>query len=136
MGFINWSVAFAVGVPEIDEQHKQLFDLINRLHDEVNSNKGKESIDSAIIELRDYVKFHFTAEEKTMVTYGYSEYAKHREFHRAFYKKVEDYKDRFDKGETDFLPELVIYLKDWLINHIAQSDVKLGTHLKAKGRSF
>ncbi len=136
MGFINWSVAFAVGVPEIDEQHKQLFDLINRLHDEVNNSNGKESINSALIELRDYVKFHFAAEEKTMVSFGYSEYSKHRELHRAFYKKVEDYKDRFDKGEKDFLPELVNFLKDWLINHIAQSDIKLGTHLKAKGRSL
>lgn len=133
MGFIGWTSAFSVGVNEIDNQHKKFFELINKLYDAKASGYSTIQVKDLLRELDDYVKYHFSTEEKLMVTFGYSDYAKHREFHRQFYLKMYEYHKKIDDGNLDFTEEVAVFMRDWLINHIAQADVKIGTHLVAKG---
>ncbi|MDM8555513.1 hypothetical protein QUF75_12340 [Desulfococcaceae bacterium HSG7] len=35
MAFLDWSDEYMVDLAEIDEQHKHLFDLLNKLHESV-----------------------------------------------------------------------------------------------------
>ncbi len=40
MAFFEWTHAFSVGVEEIDQQHKRLMGLVNRLHDAIACGSG------------------------------------------------------------------------------------------------
>ena len=41
MPLIDWTEKMSVGVEEIDNQHKELVDIINHLHDSLKTNSFK-----------------------------------------------------------------------------------------------
>ena len=45
MSFISWSNNYSVKIEHIDEQHKNIINLINQLHDAMKSGKGQEVIE-------------------------------------------------------------------------------------------
>ena len=62
---VAWSSAYALGLEEIDVQHKMLFDLINALWDHIVQQSPKEGA-TPLGELERYTLSHFTAEETFM----------------------------------------------------------------------
>lgn len=132
---IEWKEDLAVGVKEVDEQHKELFTKINDLFNACSAGKGKEHIDSVIKYLQDYVILHFGAEEKLQKQYGYPAYEGHKEQHEQFIKDFLTLKDKIEKEGTTglIIVQLNKVLVDWLINHIRKSDKALGAFLKEKG---
>ena len=44
MSLLAWSSMFSVGVAEIDNQHKKLVDMANKLNDAMKSGQGKEAL--------------------------------------------------------------------------------------------
>ena len=103
----KWDASFDVKHGELNEQHKKLFDLIDRL-DKDKSNK------QVLNDLLALVKLHFSTEEsvrqgKGLLSDGHK--AKH-------VKLVEDVGKlpAIDQAATDFL-------KNWLVNHIKASDI-------------
>ena len=66
---IVWKPSFAIGIPVIDAEHKQLVELCNELYKAIMSNKNSERKDVVRIALKecaDYVRTHFANEEKLM----------------------------------------------------------------------
>jgi hemerythrin len=131
---LEWKEDLAVGVKEIDEQHKELFAKINALFDACNAGKGKEFIDPVIKYLQDYVVLHFGAEEKLQKDSNYPGYAAHKEQHDKF---IQDFMELKANIETKGVSGLTIVklnqvLVDWLINHIRKTDKAFATYLKEK----
>ncbi len=56
---IQWSTKYATGVKEVDNQHQQLFALINKLSEASQAAPGKEVIEKALAFLETYMKSHF-----------------------------------------------------------------------------
>lgn len=62
-----WKQEFELGIPSIDEQHKRLLDIGNRInelltnHDDTDDNY--DEIHTVIQELKDYTVYHFKTEE-------------------------------------------------------------------------
>ena len=81
MSTIKWSDEYSVGVKQIDDQHKNLVDLINRLFDAMSLGKGKEVLGGVFDELKKYTIIHFQTEERLMVVYGYPDYEAHKKSH-------------------------------------------------------
>ncbi len=46
--FITWSGELSVGIEEIDEQHKVLIGLINRMHDAIHQRHGSDVVESIL----------------------------------------------------------------------------------------
>ncbi|HTX86578.1 MAG TPA: hemerythrin domain-containing protein, partial [Candidatus Nanoarchaeia archaeon] len=61
---IKWEDKFSVGVKELDEQHKKIIEIINRLTamDSAADFSGEEIL-KILRELNDYAHYHFTNEE-------------------------------------------------------------------------
>ena len=66
MALFNWSEKFILGIPEIDQQHKQIVDLINKLSDLRNKEADNEGLDELINELISYTKTHLSYEENLL----------------------------------------------------------------------
>lgn len=132
MAFFEWSEKLATGVPEMDEQHKKLLNIINELYEAMKQGKGREVVDKVISELVKYTDYHFASEENLMSKYGYPELANHKKEHEYFKNKIKEFSDKKAKGEITLSIEIMNFLKDWLTNHIMHTDKKYGPFIQQK----
>ncbi len=122
MPLIDWTDKMSVGVEEIDEQHKKLVGIINHLHDSLKTNSYKEELKIIFMELIDYTKYHFEAEEKIMAEAGYEDLESHKKQHQKFVNKLLRMKDRCYMGKEEISVELSSFLSSWMLGHILRSD--------------
>ncbi len=131
MTLMAWNDGMATNVGDVDEHHKKLIDLINKIYRGIMLKKGKDVVDEALDELVEYTVFHFGYEESLFEKYGYPETAMHKEKHRKLVGQVTDFVNEFKDGK-DVGNELLKFLKDWLMNHILKVDFAYRSFLQEK----
>lgn len=135
MQFIEWEDCYSVGVPDFDEHHRHLFDLLNKGYNACMVSKQNDVFRSILSELAEYACYHFTAEERLMEELSYPGLASHRQEHALFSGKISEFLKIVpsDKNECTLeLVELTQFLIDWLTHHILEID-KQYTPLLARG---
>jgi len=130
---IIWDENFSVGVRMIDEQHKELFNMINVLIEKKDTTVDSEAISDILMKMTKYTQYHFQTEEQYMIEYGYPDYSSHKEQHKAFRKKTVAFCMETIEKKTTIPEEILAYLKDWLSNHILISDMSYKTFFNEKG---
>ena len=131
---IAWSEAFDVGIPEIDNQHRDLIETFNRLVDTLHSEEGQVLPLVIMNELTGKVKVHADYEEKLMRTSGHPETDLHAEEHRSFIRDIEDLSQRMlTAGKPELQHGSLKILGQRLVDHtLAGTDRDLVAHLKAR----
>ena len=132
MSLFNWNPAYSVGCDEIDQQHKQLFQLADDLHRAMSEGRAKKALAGLLKRLVDYTAYHFSTEERRMTESGYPNYVQHHAEHVKLTERVLEYQKKVLSGETAVSIEVLQFLSDWLKHHIQASDQKLSVYLKAK----
>jgi hemerythrin len=132
MSMFSWKQEYSVGYPEIDNQHKKLFELADELHRAMTSGKSKDVLGKTLSNLIAYTKEHFAAEERLMQAHHYPDYAKHKAAHDALTARVVDFQKDFETNRTALTVGLLEFLKDWLSHHIGETDRKIASYLKAR----
>lgn len=121
-----------IGIPEIDDEHRRLFDLINdgmRLADNSYAGDRYAQIKEMLEELDDYAEQHFAHEEKHMEQIRDPELILQRNQHMHFRDKIRNWSfaDINDSEQQQaLLAELMEYLARWLYHHIIASDAMIG----------
>lgn len=133
MNFIRWSEQYSVNIKDIDEQHRHLIKIINKMHEVVVSGTEQQEIERIIEELFEYTNYHFKTEEKLLETYGYPEQVSHKKEHDTLLKQLLKLKVRLIKGSATVSLETFAFLNNWLVNHILASDKKYSPYLNSKG---
>ncbi|HIJ59178.1 MAG TPA: bacteriohemerythrin [Nitrospirae bacterium] len=131
--FVKWSDVFKVNISKIDEQHKELFKLVNGLYEAWKNNKPKDVVGNLLNGLINYTATHFKTEEDYFQQYGYPETSTHIEAHKALVKQALELKDKFERGELKLNIEIMNFLKNWLNNHILRADKRYSSYLNSKG---
>lgn len=132
--FIEWSDKISVGIQELDEQHKQLVLLINRLYDAMVLGEDKLTVAKEVLrELEKYTVIHFAVEECLFRIFDYPDYAAHCELHKELCNQVSEINRKVQSGERLITPELLFFLRKWITSHIMQEDKKYGPFLLKKG---
>ncbi len=129
---INWNESYSVGNAEMDEQHKQLINIINKLFNSFKDGNAQSILDEILQEMIDYANFHLNSEEKLMFKYDYPEKEKHEEIHQSFRNKIEELNKMLNSGSKDAHYQLIEYLKNWWTNHILVEDKKYLPYLANK----
>jgi hemerythrin len=114
-----------VGVEKIDNQHKELLNLVNDSINHSTGNAGAErNFFDRIIRIGvDYLKTHFFTEEQIMLQTGYPGYDAHKAEHDAMVKNLTDTIANIESGKTPLnLLEFSLFLRDWFLNHIPSFD--------------
>jgi methyl-accepting chemotaxis protein len=125
--FITWSEEYSVKVPDIDEQHKKLIGLINDLNEAVASGKGRDVVGPVLQSLVDYTVTHFTYEEELLQSVNYPELEKHKPIHKTFVGKMLEFQKDAESGTAMAGTKITLFLKDWLVGHIMNTDKKYGS---------
>ncbi|MDF1548995.1 MAG: bacteriohemerythrin [Bacteroidales bacterium] len=119
---VGWDDSFKIGINSIDEQHKVLFDLINKLYKTYGGSGSKKELKTVLIELLDYTKYHFGHEENIFQQIDYSGTSRHIEQHKKFIARIDGFRQEFDKGDVSVALDVVYFLQDWLLSHIQRTD--------------
>ena len=124
---IQWTPAMSVGLQELDDDHKVLIDVINRLETSTEAGAQPEVARSCLMSLRRYAEFHFAREEKVMTACDFPGIAVQKSEHHDFIEQVRKVTGRLDDNLEDSAQvanrELLDYLKSWLSHHILIEDM-------------
>jgi hemerythrin len=129
MSMFQWKQEYSVGYPEIDTQHKKLFELADQLHSAMTSGKGNDVLRKTLSDLIAYTKGHFAAEERLMQMHRYPDYPKHKADHDTLTARVVSFQKEFEANRTALTVDLLHFLKDWLSHHIGETDRKIAAYL-------
>ena len=136
MALVEMTDALKVGYFAIDEQHKELFDIINELHEAIKEKRKKGDIDMGFTFLDNYIRAHFSLEESLMIKKSYPSIEEHKSQHVYFLDTFNKIKESFNANAEENiwggLGELEDLLRDWFINHIMTIDKKLGEFVSSK----
>jgi hemerythrin len=124
MEFIEWQQSMSVGVDAFDNEHKQLISFLNGLNHALVVKSTQKTMEDILNRLVRYTVIHFNHEEEYMKLYEYPEYEAHKKQHIDLATQVKDFSQRLAEGKGSFSLELMIFLKDWLTNHILGTDMK------------
>ncbi len=132
---VEWSDdAMAIGIAPIDKQHRYLVDTLWLANDKLSRTDDDILLGKIIKEMLAYAIMHFETEEGLMQRYDYAggdpknardHIAQHREFsHRmtAFY-------DQLHEGRHVARTDVMMFLNDWLQNHLLGVDQLFGEFL-------
>lgn len=125
--FITWKDFYSVGCRELDEQHKQILGIINNLYSALQSGTERENVKGLLDQLVQYTVDHFQHEEELMKEWGYPEVDQHGAIHERMTRKTIDLRKRFGTVSGQ---DLLIFLKEWWINHICGNDKQYSAYIE------
>jgi len=130
---IQWGDALLTHVDEIDEQHKKLIAIMNRLHESFNSKTHGDIEKESLVKLIEYTEYHFSTEAALMKKHEYPEMDHHLDLHKFFTRKLKELCNKHLVEKIEVSQELILFLTSWLFNHIMEVDKNLAVFLKEKG---
>lgn len=120
----KWDEKYSVNISKIDEEHKKIFQIINKAIDAKNNKNEPGKIQEILNEMTMYALNHFKTEEDFMVRFEYSGYELHKKEHLDFIKKTVDYCNSIMDGNYNIAENLLEFLVQWLTGHIQLTDKK------------
>lgn len=132
MPLCTWDASFALEVGIMNEHHQRLVGLLNAAYDAIQLNDS-HGMTHIVDELLDYATYHFSTEADLMHQCDYPSQASHLEQHGYFFRHIDDLQKRLHAREALHNLQIVIFLKDWLMEHILVTDRELADYLAGNG---
>jgi len=132
---VAWTPDIAVGIPEIDEQHRELYAYAHELIAAVRTERHQDKIEKMLAFLDAYSATHFKTEERYMRRHAYPFYALQKKQHARFIKYFGRLKQELKEleGNRTYLTfRIQILVVDWLVNHTSKEDRHFGKFLQNK----
>lgn len=130
--FFKWKDEYGVGIDEIDQQHSQLIDLINDLYVSIYENNSAEITAGVLRRLKEYTSAHFSAEKQLMSRNHYTGIENHLLQHDEMIVKLDEVETKYKRGQHGLTAELIIFLRNWLAEHICESDKIMARSISAR----
>lgn len=133
-----WKKELELGITSIDNQHKKLLEIGNRINDMLfvhdDGDDDYDEIMKVIEELKDYTVYHFKTEEDLFIKYNYSEFDQHKKEHDGFIEYINSINfNAIDENQILFLKELLKKIVNWVFHHIITTDYMYKDFLIALG---
>lgn len=122
MPLIVWRKEFETGISDIDHEHRELVELINRLHEDVTSGTDQARVSEFLGEVFARIAAHFALEESIMRKHAYDEYEAHKAEHERL---LDEIRDLMDGATTEYAHSLSTVVHDWFVNHFKSKDARL-----------
>ena len=123
---VTWSDDLSYGIKAMDDDHKVMITLVNRMHAIVNEGADSSDVRPLLAKLAEYAILHFRREEIVMKTCHYPIMEEHIEYHHSLEKEVfELLKKKDQKLNKEETANLLQFLSNWLFEHISSVDQTL-----------
>jgi hemerythrin-like metal-binding protein len=126
---VRWDDSLAIGVEEIDTQHRQLYAQVAALQEAVRYGEFARAMVTLDF-LERYVSEHFAAEERWMAATRYPGRPTHVRLHRAFVAEFLQRKEQLlTLGPGGALAAgLAGWLAGWIEDHVEKADLDLSRY--------
>lgn len=133
---LNWDNNLSTGIKSIDDQHKELFNRINKLLMSMKEGKGKDEVIKTLDFLEDYVIKHFNEEEEIQKKNTYPKYNIQHKQHEEFKMELKELRKVFETTgiSTIFVINVQQKMSTWWRSHIRDLDKELGRFLIEKAK--
>lgn len=134
-----WKEKYELGDPNIDEQHKELFqrvdEFMKNLRSAVPWEEKVAKVNETLEFMNGYVVEHFRDEEEYQQRIQYPGYEIHKKIHKDMVDYVLQVTAEYEKSGFDeqLMQQFGGKLLAWLINHVASEDQKIATYAIEKG---
>ena len=124
---LNWDYALTTGDILLDNQHKYLFEILNRLGRAITDGQGEQNIAKLLDTLKFYADWHFEKEEMCMEIYHCPAADKNKKAHTVFIEKFDKFHQEYIEsgGSEDLALKIHESIFDWIVNHILRIDGEL-----------
>jgi hemerythrin len=129
----DWDEKYSVGIQYIDNQHKEIFVLLNQIYFAYRKGNENEVIDQIIPDLEKYTVLHFRKEEFFFRKFNYEFTEEHILEHENFRRNIQTIKSDISAGKTKLGIELMELLTDWIEHHIFEVDKKYADCFRQNG---
>jgi hemerythrin len=133
MPFLEWKDTYNIGVKEIDNQHRGIFDIIDKLFTSRSYEPDGKYFFLMLNNLVEYAQVHFATEERYMQEAQYPKFATHLQEHQLFIAQVSKLVRNVENKEIDIENKTLDFLKHWYLAHILGTDHDLEKPFQAKG---
>jgi hemerythrin len=129
-----WNDSFAIGVPAIDAQHRELFARVASFETALDQGDALATTRTFGF-LREYALVHFAQEERLMREARYPHAEEHREKHAQFVERLGALvREHEAAGATAFLGlRARNWITVWLLDHVAGEDQAMGRFVRSRG---
>ena len=126
MAKILWSADYSVQSKYLDLQHQNLLMILNEFNEAVGQGQGKVVAFSILNKLVQYTEDHFRDEEKLMkiARFPDDEFNAHVKEHERLIQAIFKLCSEWEGKGEEALPQLGLFLKEWLLEHILKVDKK------------
>ena len=114
-----WQDSYLFGEPRVDQQHRELFDLANRL---VESSSKADLIENHMYLYR-HVRNHFQEEERFMKKNSYPDFTEHLEFHNQMLDELNKVSESINLDAWTH-QDILMFMREW-IDHIVKQDFEI-----------
>ncbi len=122
MALLSWSDQYLIGNDTIDDEHKELFRLINDFHTHWVEAHNRQDIAKVLNQLIVYAQMHFQHEEKIMEDAGYPKLAQHQQIHESLIDMIFKLHKDFMEGNLHLEMDTMRFVRSWLLEHILEND--------------
>lgn len=132
---LEWKETYSIDNEEIDRQHRRWIDFYNRLDDVMrgeDSGVVRKTKQDILKQMSDYVAYHFEYEEEYMRSIGFPDTEKHWRMHKDFRNEIYRLCRNHDEGTIVLNTEIMDMIKNWLVNHIIQFDMRINEYVQLK----
>lgn len=130
MALIEWREEFNTGIADVDHEHRELVELINRLHAHIATDADPIRVGEFLGEVFARIAAHFALEESIMRKHSYDEYRAHKAEHELLLDEIRDIMDAQQSGATVvYEAKLSSVVRDWFVNHFKSKDARLHRRL-------
>ena len=119
---VTWNKTYATGIELIDTQHRKLVSLTNELYRACLSGNDGDVFREAMKSMVEYVRFHFSAEQKLLEHINFPGHSNHKKQHDTLILNILDAVQDYKEGRPFVPNNFVRTLKDWVFGHIAVHD--------------
>ncbi|HEX7552144.1 MAG TPA: bacteriohemerythrin [Geothrix sp.] len=129
---VAWNARYSTGIRIIDEQHQELFQIVNRLRQLVAEAGDRTAIENLLEDLLACSERHFASEEAHMAKVGYPDLTQHRAEHASMLTSLHELLGRFRESDQAMAMMVPTFMEGWLRHHISDGDFGFVTFMKAR----
>jgi len=129
---VAWNTRYDTGIKLIDEQHQELFRIVDRLRGMVQEGAGRTAVEALLQDLVACSEQHFATEETYMERFAYPDLAQHVSEHASMLTSLHELLAKFQESHQAMALMVPTFMEGWLKHHISDGDFGFVTYLKAR----
>lgn len=132
---IQWRQSMSVDGSSIDEDHRHLFAIMNKLEENLGENFNKSTVLGTLYNLEHYCSYHFSREETIQKEIMWDHIDDHMEKHKQLIDVVNNaitvVSRDFNESKLSSVQDNILRLiRAWIIGHIVKYDIPMRSAIR------